>query len=51
MIKHSSRLVLPGSKGLIPTPRKMSGNAINRIDPLIVAIKTPRVVFDSTIHL
>jgi hypothetical protein len=32
-------------------PRKMSGNAIRRIEELIVAINTPRVVFDRTIHL
>ena len=51
MISHSSRLVLLGSSGLIPMPRKMSGNAINRIEELIVAINMPSVVFDSTIHL
>ena len=51
MISHSSRLVLLGSNGLIPMPRKMSGSAINRIDMLIVAISTPSVVFDRTTHL
>ena len=33
------------------TPRKISGNAINTIEPSIVAINTPSVVFDSAIHL
>lgn len=32
-------------------PRKMSGSAMSMIDALIVAIRTPSVVLDSTIHL
>jgi hypothetical protein len=32
-------------------PRKMAGSEINRMLLLIVAIRTPRVVLDSTIHL
>ena len=51
MISHSSRLVLPGCSGLTPMPRKMSGSAISMIEALIVAIRTPRVVFDRAIHL
>lgn len=51
MINHSSRLVFCGANGLICTPLKMSGNAINKIEALIVAINTPSVVFDNAIHL
>ena len=51
MISHSSRLVFPGCSGLTPIPRKMSGSAISMIDALTVAISTPSVVFDNTIHL
>jgi hypothetical protein len=29
----------------------MSGSAMRRIEELIVAMSTPRVVFDRTIHL
>ncbi len=43
--------MLPGSSGLIPMPRKMSGSAISTIEELIVAISMPSVVFDSAIHL
>ena len=43
--------MLPGSSGLSPMPRKMSGSAISTIDELIVAISTPSVVLDSAIHL
>ena len=32
-------------------PRKMSGIAINVIDPSIEASSTPSVVFDSATHL
>src|SRR5487761_1189976 len=32
-------------------PRKMSGSEISRIDWLIVAMRTPSVVFDRAIHL
>jgi hypothetical protein len=51
MISQSSRLVLPGSSGLMWMPRKMSGSAISRIEELIVAIRTPSVVLDRTTHL
>ncbi|MBP2414485.1 hypothetical protein JOF48_003284 [Arthrobacter stackebrandtii] len=51
MISHSSRLVLPGARGLMPTPRKMSGSAISRIEALMEAISTPRVVLERAIHL
>jgi hypothetical protein len=51
MINHSSRLVFAGASGLIWTPLKMSGSAINKIDELIVAITTPSVVFDNATHL
>lgn len=50
VINHSSRLVFPGCRGSIPIPRKMSGSAISMIDALIVAIRTPSVVLDSTTH-
>ncbi len=32
-------------------PRKIAGSEIKIIDELIVAMKTPRVVFVSAIHL
>ena len=32
-------------------PRKMSGSAMRTIEALIVAIKMPRVVLESAIHL
>jgi hypothetical protein len=51
MISHSSRLVFPGWSGLMSIPRKMSGSAISRMEELIVAISTPRVVLDRTTHL
>jgi len=51
IIIHSSRSVLPGCSGLMPMPRKISGSAMSTMDELIVAISTPRVVFDSAIHL
>jgi len=38
-------------QGVDVDPRKMSGSAINTIEELIVAIRMPRVVFDSAIHL
>ncbi len=43
--------MLPGASGSMPIPRKMSGSAIRRIEPLIVAISIPRVVFESATHL
>ena len=43
--------MLPGASGSSLMPRKMSGSAISRIELLIVAIRTPSVVFDSAIHL
>ncbi len=43
--------MLPGCSGLTPIPRKMSGRAISMIEELIVAIRTPMVVFDKAIHL
>ena len=51
MISHSSRLVLPGCRGLTPMPRKISGSAISMIEALMVAISMPSVVFDRAIHL
>jgi hypothetical protein len=43
--------MLRGASGSMPMPRKMSGNAMSRIDMLIVAISTPMVVLDSATHL
>jgi len=36
---------------LMPMPLKMAGKEIKTMLPLIVAISTPRVVFESAIHL
>ena len=35
----------------MPMPRKMSGRAMSRMDESMVAIRTPSVVLDRTIHL
>ena len=43
--------MFPGCERIDAMPRKMSGSAISRIDPLIVAISMPSVVFDSATHL
>ena len=43
--------MLPGASGSMPIPRKMSGRAISRIDPLIVAMSVPNVVLDNATHL
>jgi hypothetical protein len=51
MISQSRSPVLPGSSGLTPIPRKMSGSAISMMDALMVAIRTPSVVLDRAIHL
>ena len=51
MISQSRRLVLPGSSGFTPMPRKISGSAISMIEALMVAMSTPSVVFDRAIHL
>ena len=32
-------------------PRKMAGSAISRLEALIMAMSTPKVVHESTIHL
>jgi hypothetical protein len=50
-IIHNKKNVLPGNKGSILMPLKMSGRAIKTIDVSIVAIKTPRVVLVRTNHL
>ena len=51
IIIHSRIVVLPGWRGLMPMPRKMSGRAISMMDELTVAISMPSVVFDKAIHL
>ncbi|SCK21923.1 hypothetical protein YWIDRAFT_04925 [Streptomyces sp. SceaMP-e96] len=51
MISHSSSPVLPGRSGSTPMPRKMSGSAMSMTDIMMVAISTPRVVFDRATHL
>ena len=51
IIIHSRMVVLPGCSGLMPTPRKMFGNAISTMDELTVTISTPSVVLDRAIHL
>ena len=43
--------MLEGVSGFRWIPRKIAGNAMITIDWLITAIKIPRVVFDSAIHL
>jgi hypothetical protein len=35
----------------MPTPRKIAGSEIRMIEELTVAMKTPRVVLVSAIHL
>ena len=35
----------------MPMPRKMSGSAINMMDPSIVAMRTPSVETNSAVHL
>ena len=51
IIIHSRIVVLPGCRGLMPMPRKMSGRAMSMMDELMVAISMPSVVFDKAIHL
>src|ERR1035437_4723415 len=48
---HKKYGVLDGAKGLRWMPRKILGNAMSRIEPLIVASRMPRVVLDRAIHL
>ena len=48
---QSSTEVCPGASGSIPIPRKMSGSAISTMLLFNAAIKMPRVVFESAIHL
>jgi hypothetical protein len=43
--------VFDGISGFRWMPRKIAGSAMITIDWLITAIKIPRVVFDSAIHL
>ena len=51
IIIHSRMVVFPGWRGLMPTPRKMSGSAISTMEELMVTISTPSVVLDRAIHL
>ncbi len=43
--------MLAGASGFTSIPRKMSGSAMRTIEELSTAMSTPRVVFDSAIHL
>ena len=42
---------MPDTNGSMPMPRKMSGSAINVMDPSIVAISMPSVETNSATHL
>jgi hypothetical protein len=44
-------LVLLGCSGSMLIPWKIAGSEMSRMEALIVAIRTPRVVFESAIHL
>ncbi len=48
---HKKYVVFCGANGFNLMPRKMLGRAMRRIDPLMVAIKIPIVVFERAIHL
>ena len=40
-----------GENGLIPMPRKIAGSEIKMVEELMVAMKSPNVVFVRAIHL
>src|SRR5438045_3949183 len=51
MMVQSRVLVLPGSSGCNPMPRKIAGRLMRMMEALTTAAKTPTVVLLKTIHL